>query len=260
MAIAINGSGTITGISVGGLPDGVVDAGTLAANSVDSDELINGAIDAGHLADDAVTLAKMASGTDGQIITYDASGNPSAVGPGTDGQVLTSTGAGSPPAFEAVPSVTDVKFSACLSTSHDNVTGDGTGWWTNTSGVSWSTPIINTGSGFSGGLFTVPAGGAGTYLFSFHSWIGGITSSHTEAYGYFETSNRNYEAYHGSPYASYVTANTSQSFNWQTIADMDVGDTCKVKMGIYNGTKVCDMRGNGGFNYTSTVFQGVLLA
>ncbi len=157
-------------------------------------------------------------------------------------------------------SATDVKFSACLSTSHNNVTGDGTGWWTNTAGVSWSTPIINTGSGFSGGLFTVPAGGAGTYLFSFHSWIGGILSTHTEAYGYFETSNRIYEAYHGSPYASYVVANTSQSFNWQTIADMDVGDTCKVKMGIYNGTKVCDMRGNGGFNYTSTVFQGVLLA
>ena len=127
----------------------------------------------------------------------------------------------------------DVKFSACLSTSHDNVTGDGTGWWTNTSG---------------------------TYLFSFHSWIGGILSTHTEAYGYFETSNRNYEAYHGNPYASYVVSNSSQSFNWQTIADMDVGDTCKCKMGIYNGTKVCDMKGNGGFNYTSTVFQGVLLA
>jgi len=50
MAIAINGSGTMTGISVGGLPDGIVDSGTLATNSVDSDELINGAIDSGHLA------------------------------------------------------------------------------------------------------------------------------------------------------------------------------------------------------------------
>ena len=39
MAIVINGSGTITGISVGGLPDGVVDSGTLATNSVDSAEL-----------------------------------------------------------------------------------------------------------------------------------------------------------------------------------------------------------------------------
>ena len=50
MAIVINGSGTVTGISVGGLPDGVVDAGTLATNSVDSAELIDGAIDAAHLA------------------------------------------------------------------------------------------------------------------------------------------------------------------------------------------------------------------
>jgi hypothetical protein len=30
MAITINGSGTVTGISVGGLPDGTVDSGTLA--------------------------------------------------------------------------------------------------------------------------------------------------------------------------------------------------------------------------------------
>ena len=50
MAIVINGSGTVTGISVGGLPDGIVDAGTLATNSVDSAELIDGAIDTAHLA------------------------------------------------------------------------------------------------------------------------------------------------------------------------------------------------------------------
>ena len=34
MAIAINGSGTITGVSVGGLPDGIVDTDMLAANAV----------------------------------------------------------------------------------------------------------------------------------------------------------------------------------------------------------------------------------
>jgi len=51
MAITINGgTGVITGISVGGLPDGVVDAGTLATNSVDSAELIDGAVDNSHLA------------------------------------------------------------------------------------------------------------------------------------------------------------------------------------------------------------------
>jgi hypothetical protein len=34
MAIVINGSGTVTGISVGGLPDGVVDTDTLANTTV----------------------------------------------------------------------------------------------------------------------------------------------------------------------------------------------------------------------------------
>ena len=34
MPIAINGSGTVTGVSVGGLPDGIVDADMLATDSV----------------------------------------------------------------------------------------------------------------------------------------------------------------------------------------------------------------------------------
>jgi hypothetical protein len=50
MSIVINGSGTVTGLAVGGLPDGTVDAGTLAANSVDSAELIDGAVDNSHMA------------------------------------------------------------------------------------------------------------------------------------------------------------------------------------------------------------------
>ena len=50
MAIVINGSGTLSGLAVGGLPDGTVDAGTLATNSVDSAELIDGAVDDSHIA------------------------------------------------------------------------------------------------------------------------------------------------------------------------------------------------------------------
>ena len=49
MAIVINGSGTVTGLAVGGLPDGTVDSGTLATNSVDSAELIDGAVDDSHI-------------------------------------------------------------------------------------------------------------------------------------------------------------------------------------------------------------------
>ena len=44
MAITINGSGTITGISVGGLPDGIVDEGTLANGAVGPSKRGSGSI------------------------------------------------------------------------------------------------------------------------------------------------------------------------------------------------------------------------
>ena len=58
MAITINGNGTVTGISVGGLPDGIVDTDTLANNAVQTAKL--------H--DDALTAAKMPSGTSLQTV------------------------------------------------------------------------------------------------------------------------------------------------------------------------------------------------
>jgi hypothetical protein len=58
MAIVFDSdAGTITGLSVGGLPDGIVDAGTLATNSVDSAELIDGSIDNSHI--DAMAASKL---------------------------------------------------------------------------------------------------------------------------------------------------------------------------------------------------------
>ena len=50
MPISVNGSGTVTGISVGGLPDGIVDADMLASN--------------------AVTAGKLASGVGGKILQH----------------------------------------------------------------------------------------------------------------------------------------------------------------------------------------------
>ena len=43
MPIAINGSGIVTGISVGGLPDGIVDTDMLAANAVTAAKIVSGA-------------------------------------------------------------------------------------------------------------------------------------------------------------------------------------------------------------------------
>ncbi len=44
MAIVINGSGTVTGLAVGGLPDGTVDSDTLASNSVVTGKIADGTI------------------------------------------------------------------------------------------------------------------------------------------------------------------------------------------------------------------------
>ena len=68
MAIVINGSGTVTGISVGGLPDGIVDAGTLATDSVDSAELIDGSIDTAHLANGDNTPSFLVQASTNQAI------------------------------------------------------------------------------------------------------------------------------------------------------------------------------------------------
>ena len=43
MPVTINGNGSITGLSVGGLPDGSVDADTLASNAVTTAKLASGA-------------------------------------------------------------------------------------------------------------------------------------------------------------------------------------------------------------------------
>jgi|10_taG_2_1085330.scaffolds.fasta_scaffold153027_1 hypothetical protein len=59
MAIVINGSGTVTGISVGGLPDAIVDDGTLATDSVT----------AAKLKDDAIAVGDLPAGSVIQVVT-----------------------------------------------------------------------------------------------------------------------------------------------------------------------------------------------
>jgi hypothetical protein len=103
MPVTISGNGVLTGVAVGGLPDGVVDAGTLATNSVDSAELIDGAIDAGHLASgvggkilqvvsaDSGSQATLSSTTDWTTTGHSATITPSA----TSSKILVQVSSGS---------------------------------------------------------------------------------------------------------------------------------------------------------------------
>ena len=74
MAIVINGSGTVTGISVGGLPDGIVDAGTVAADIATQAELDAAGV-GGATGVDFNDNVKTRFGTDDDIEMYfDGSG------------------------------------------------------------------------------------------------------------------------------------------------------------------------------------------
>ena len=58
MPIVINGNGTITGLAVGGLPNGVVDEDTLATDSVTNVKVANNAINTNEIVNSAVTPVK----------------------------------------------------------------------------------------------------------------------------------------------------------------------------------------------------------
>ena len=140
MAIVINGSGTVTGISVGGLPDGTVDAGTLADNSVDSDQYVDASIDNAHLADDAVGVAEL-----------------SATGTASSSTFLRGDNSWAAAGGDNTPS-----FSVTNSSSQSYSSGV----WTK---VVLDTEQHDTDSAFDSSTnyrFTVPAGEGGTYVFT----------------------------------------------------------------------------------------------
>ena len=71
MAIVINGSGTVTGLAVGGLPDGTVDAGTLATNSVTAAKLEVSAITSADLPVGTVLQVKFVEDESSQTVATD---------------------------------------------------------------------------------------------------------------------------------------------------------------------------------------------
>ena len=100
MPITINGDGTITGLAVGGLPDGCVDADTLAAGaavpadgSITTAKLANGAVASSKLASGAITASTLPAGSIVQVqFTTSTSGSGSgSAGPNNSGLVTTLT-------------------------------------------------------------------------------------------------------------------------------------------------------------------------
>ena len=92
MPITINGSGTVTGISAGGLPDNIITNAEMADDAINTAELADDAVDQARIAANAVGLAELAGIARGKLIVGDASGDPSVLSAGSANQVLTSDG------------------------------------------------------------------------------------------------------------------------------------------------------------------------
>ena len=73
MPVTINGDGTITGLAVGGLPDGSVDADTLASNAVTTSKLHNDAVTASHMPTGSVIQTVQHNFTTGNFTTTSSS-------------------------------------------------------------------------------------------------------------------------------------------------------------------------------------------
>jgi len=63
MPVTINGNGSITGLSVGGLPNGTVDADTLASNAVTTAKIASGAVAASTLPAGTIVQTVLKNGT-----------------------------------------------------------------------------------------------------------------------------------------------------------------------------------------------------
>lgn len=79
MPITIAGSGTITGISAGGLPDGVITTDDIAADAVTSAKIASGAIvDADVNASAAIADSKLTGTTCKAWVNFNGTGTPAA--------------------------------------------------------------------------------------------------------------------------------------------------------------------------------------
>jgi len=61
MPISINGTGTITGISAGGLPDACITADDIASGAVTSAKLASGAVGSSGISDGSITYGKLST-------------------------------------------------------------------------------------------------------------------------------------------------------------------------------------------------------
>jgi hypothetical protein len=133
------------------------------------------------------------------------------------------------------------KFSARLTSTATNVTGDGTAYTVifNTEDFDVYTQYDNTT-----GIFTAPI--AGYYQFDFSVQLEGLVdASHNTGVLQLVTSNQTYLTGSNNTYAV-RDANNNTTYSGSVLTYMDAADTAFVRLTVSGGTKVVDLKGFAG--------------
>jgi len=195
MAIVINGSGTITGISVGGLPDDIVDSGMMADNSIDSDTYVDASIDNAHLADDAVGVAEL-----------------SATGTASSSTFLRGDNAWAAAGGDNTPSF------------HVTLSGNQTLANSTNEKILWDTETWDTDSAFASNKFTVPSGEGGKYLFVYHIYLDNVADqTNGRVHFYLNGSDDNFGCNHNK-----VGGQTNLRLTGTNIKNLSAGDYVEI--------------------------------
>tara|TARA_B110000902_G_scaffold228497_1_gene268590 strand:- start:6538 stop:8613 length:2076 start_codon:yes stop_codon:yes gene_type:complete len=134
------------------------------------------------------------------------------------------------------------KFSARLTSTAVNVTGDGTAYTVvfNTEDFDVYTQYNNTT-----GIFSAPI--AGYYQFDFSVLLEGlVNASHNLGALSLVTSNQTYLTGSNNTYAVRDSSNNT-SYSGSVLTYMDAADTASVQLTVSGGTKIVDLKGFSGF-------------
>ena len=270
MAIVINGSGTVTGLSVGGLPDGTVDADTLASGAggvdgvsssadataikIDSSERVAiGNTDAGNYYSSADNLV-VYDATDHVGITIASGGsdkiNSIYFADGTSGTaeyegsieyqhstntMLIGTNHATVLSIDSTGAVTMPKQPAFLAKLAGNMNNIANSTWTT---IEASTEIFDQNSDYNTSTYTFTAPVTGKYQFNAMVRMENVDNNTDFQYVVFSTDNR---VYYGLQ-SWRQTADVPQTHHQLAIlADMDANDTCRVRVYIANGHQASDI-------------------